>query len=249
MASQAVLNFFAKLNRASLGVISNNPGNLVSDKWTQSLPGYRGANAKGFAIFATPADGIDALQLNLKSYDEQGLNTPFKIASTWAPAGQPGNNPIVYAETIAKQVGIGPYTAINLASPTTLDLVTEGIMLQENGLAPKARFKMSIAPKVSMWLNIAYLILAAIGTGALSLSGVVSGEQATQMVAIAGLLAGVLNIILHADSSSAPGPLAPPRPPVVVAAQKVADLPPNAPQALITATKSVASAAVADHVP
>ena len=99
MASQALLTFFATLNRSSLGVISNNPGNLVSNKWTQSLPGYRSMNKEGFAVFATPGDGIDALQLNLHSYEVQGVNTPFKIASMWAPAGQAGNDPIAYAET------------------------------------------------------------------------------------------------------------------------------------------------------
>src|ERR1700691_1561963 len=117
MASQAILAFFATINRSSLGVVSNTPGNLVSNSWTQSLPGYRSANREGFAVFATPGDGIDALQSNLRSYGAKGLNTPFKIASTWAPAGQPGNNPIAYAETIAKQIGVGPYSVINLADP------------------------------------------------------------------------------------------------------------------------------------
>jgi hypothetical protein len=249
MASQALLTFFATLNRSSLGVISNNPGNLVSNKWTQSLPGYRSMNKEGFAVFATPADGIDALQLNLHSYEAQGVNTPFKIASMWAPAGQAGNDPIAYAETIAKTVGVGPYTMINLGDQTTLDAVTRGIMMQENGLAAKARFEMSVNPKVSMYLNIAYLILAAIGTGALSLSGIVDAQQATQIVAVAGLLAGVLNIVLHADSSSVPGPLAPPDPKVVLAAQAVADLPKSASQATINETKAAATAAVTAHIP
>ena len=132
MASQAILAFFATLNRSSLGIESNNPGNLVSNKWTQSLPGYRSTNREGFAVFATPADGIDALQLNLHSYEAQGVNTPFKIAGMWAPAGQAGNDPIAYAETIAKTVGVGPYTVINLGDQTTLDAVTRGIMMQEN---------------------------------------------------------------------------------------------------------------------
>ena len=108
---------------------------------------------------------------------------------------------------------------------------------------------MSVNPKVSMYLNIAYLVLAAIGTGALSLSGIVNGQQATQIVAVAGLLAGVLNIVLHADSSSVPGPLAPPDPKVVQAAQAVADLPSNAGPAVIASAKAAATAAVAAHVP
>jgi hypothetical protein len=77
---------------------------------------------------------------------------------------------------------------------------------------------MQINAATSMWLNIAYLILTAIGTGALSLTGIVSPAQATQIVAVAGLLAGILNIVLHAYSSSVPGPAAPPDSPNVKAA-------------------------------
>jgi hypothetical protein len=108
---------------------------------------------------------------------------------------------------------------------------------------------MEISATTSMWLNIAYLVLAAIGTGALSLGGVVDAQQATQIVALAGLLAGVLNIVLHAYSGSAPGPAAPSDPPVVRAAMRVADLPSNAGAAVIAAAKGAATAAVAAHVP
>ncbi len=108
---------------------------------------------------------------------------------------------------------------------------------------------MQVSATVSMWLNIAYLVLAAIGTGALSLGGVVDAQQATQIVALAGLLAGVLNIVLHAYSGSTPGPAAPPDSKAVVAAMKVQDLSPSATAAQISAIKDAAKAAITAHVP
>jgi hypothetical protein len=100
-----------------------------------------------------------------------------------------------------------------------------------------------------MWLNIAYIILTAIGTGTLSLTGIVDAQQATQIVAFAGLLAGIINIVMHAYSSSAPGPAAPADPPVVRAAERVAALSADANPAIIAQTKAAATAAVAAHTP
>jgi hypothetical protein len=255
MASQALLAFFATLNRSSLGVVSNNPGNLVSNSWTQSLPGYRSRNLEGFAVFATPGDGIDALQLNLRSYGDKGLNTPFKIASAWAPEGQPGNDPIAYAETIAKQVGVGPYAVINLASQATLDAVTMGIMLQENGTAAKARFAMgfSIDPNVKGYINLVVAVCGVIATiGVHAFPDYLPAGAAADIVQTAALIFAIyggLNTAGNFLSSSQPGLLAPPDPPVVVAAQAVADLPKSASPVAIDLAKLAATNAVAAHVP
>lgn len=64
----------------------------------------------------------------------------------------------------------------------------------------------SIDPSVAIWLNIGYAILTGISAPALQAAGV---ADAAQVVAIAALIAMPLNIIIHAFSSTLPGPLAP----------------------------------------
>lgn len=108
---------------------------------------------------------------------------------------------------------------------------------------------MSLDPKIAMWLKIIYTILTAISSGTLVLTGLVSPAAGTQIVALAGTMGVLLGIVMSAYSSSAPGPLAPADPPVVVAAQKVADLPSNAGPAVIKSAKDQAVAAVASHQP
>ena len=104
--------------------------------------------------------------------------------------------------------------------------------------------------QISPWAAIALNALWAVLTGltvpvvdALGFSG--HGEQ---IVAWAGVLAVPLNIILHAYSSSQPGPAAPPDPPVVKDAQALANMPPDAPASAIQVAKAIAVRAVADHI-
>jgi hypothetical protein len=78
-------------------------------------------------------------------------------------------------------------------------------------------------------------------------AGVATGIIST--CAFLNILLNALNGGLHLFSSSQPGPLAPPDAPVVVAAQKVADLPPSATPLTISATKAAAETAVANHQP
>ena len=76
---------------------------------------------------------------------------------------------------------------------------------------------MNMDPKVAIWLNIAFAVLTGLSAPALQAAGIV---DASQVVAVAALVAMPLNIILHAYSSSTPGPLAspdkpqPPAPPI-----------------------------------
>ena len=85
--------------------------------------------------------------------------------------------------------------------------------------------------------------------GTISLTGVVSSDEAVHITAYASLAVAFLNTVMHAYSSSTPGPLAPPDAPVVKAATQVADLPSDASAALISQTKSRAVEAVAAHQP
>jgi len=106
-----------------------------------------------------------------------------------------------------------------------------------------------ISPKLAIWINVVVALLTLVASGGLSLSGIVSPTTAGQIVTIAGTALAVINAVMHAFSSSTPGPLAPADPPVVVAAQKVADLPADASVGAIKAAKSAATSAVTDHNP
>lgn len=65
---------------------------------------------------------------------------------------------------------------------------------------------MQIDPKLAIYLNIAYATLTGLSAPALQAAGI---ANASQVVAIAALIAMPLNMILHGVSSSVSGPLAP----------------------------------------
>jgi hypothetical protein len=104
-----------------------------------------------------------------------------------------------------------------------------------------------ISPNVSVVLTIAYVILTGLSVPTLTALGFTT--SAPIILAWCGMIGTVLGAILHAFSSSAPGFAAPADAPVVVAAQKVADLPSNASAATISEAKSEARAAVSAHQP
>lgn len=110
----------------------NNPGNLVDNSWTQSLPGYAGAKGR-FATFFTPEQGAAALDRNLQSYGAQGIGTPLQITSKWAPKGDGKNDPVAYASVIAKNLGIGVNDPVNLSDPATRVNIGQSIALVEHG--------------------------------------------------------------------------------------------------------------------
>jgi len=122
---------FAGLNPDARGMKNNNPGNLVANSWTASLPGYKGSDGK-FAIFDTPQHGAAALDQNLTSYGSKGINTPLGIASTWAPAGD-NNNPNSYGARIATALGVGPNDKIDMTDPGVRNKVAQVIASVENG--------------------------------------------------------------------------------------------------------------------
>ena len=70
---------------------------------------------------------------------------------------------------------------------------------------------MSIDPKTTMIINIIVAILAAIVGGTISLSGIVSAEDAqiiTKWAAFVLSIYGVVNAAMSAVASNKPGPLA-----------------------------------------
>jgi len=90
---------------------NNNPGNITAGAFTKKMPGYLGSDGR-FAVFDTPEHGKAAQQALLRSYIARGINTPFKIASTWAPGSEKGNNPSAYATAMAQGAGIGVHDRV-----------------------------------------------------------------------------------------------------------------------------------------
>lgn len=83
---------------------NNNPGNIIDSPFAREM-GATGENG-GFAVFANKAAGSEAMRELLRRYGKQGRNTPFAIASKWAPKGHGNNDPEAYAKHIARRLGV-----------------------------------------------------------------------------------------------------------------------------------------------
>lgn len=112
---------------------------------------------------------------------------------------------------------------------------------------------LSIDPNIKGYINAAVAICGAvslIGIGAFPdyiPSAIAKGIF--QTASFIFLVYGGLNSAGNFLSSSKPGALAPPDPPVVKAAQAVADLKPSAPPLSVEIAKAIATRAVEDHRP
>jgi hypothetical protein len=95
--------------------LQTNPGAMVDNEYTRSLPGYAGASG-GFATFNTPQAGIAAQENMLRrSYVGSGINTVNKIIDKYTPASKenPEANRNNYKNYVAGKLGI------NLNAPIT----------------------------------------------------------------------------------------------------------------------------------
>jgi hypothetical protein len=112
---------------------------------------------------------------------------------------------------------------------------------------------MKFSPQIGVWLSAIAVVISVLAVLSPSaFPSYVSVGVATAIIstcAFLNILLNAVNGVLHLFSSSQPGPLAPPDPPVVTAAQKVADLPSNATQNQIIVAKAAAKNAVEDHQP
>jgi hypothetical protein len=93
--------------------INNNPGNLM-------YVGQAGAtkSPSGFAVFPTYDDGYQALIAQIQNYANRGL-TIDQMMNLYAPAPSAtcttacaGNNPTLYANTIATALGVDPTSTV-----------------------------------------------------------------------------------------------------------------------------------------
>lgn len=86
-----------------------NPGALEDGPFAKSQPGYRGSN-NGFAVFASPDDGIKAQETLLAKKYLRTPKTATQIVNTYAPAGDRNSaaSRKNYAAYIEDRLGLSP---------------------------------------------------------------------------------------------------------------------------------------------
>lgn len=117
---------------APRGIRNNNFGNLMALPNGHQWAGQVGTDPSGYAVFATPQDGINAATTNLQSYaNKHGINTVAGVISRWAPAGS--NNTPNYIHYVAGSMGVDPNQPLNMSDPNVQKGLTNGIFSFENG--------------------------------------------------------------------------------------------------------------------
>lgn len=113
--------------------------------------------------------------------------------------------------------------------------------------------RVSIDPDIKGYINGAVAVCGVIATLGVSVfPDYIPSPIAKGIWQTAGLIFAIyggMNSVGNFLSSSKPGYFAPPDPPVVKAAQAVADLPPNASAPAVQIAKAIAVRAVAEHQP
>ena len=111
------------------GIRNNNPGNL-------EFAGQSGATREQggggrFAAFSSMAEGLAALAAQLQRYGSKGIDSVQAIISKYAPAGE--NNTAAYIASVAKRLGVGAGSHLNLKDPNVMRELMAGITTVENG--------------------------------------------------------------------------------------------------------------------
>lgn len=100
---------------------NNNPGALM------------GSNGQ-LMKFPTVQAGQQALDNNLASYGQKGINTVQDVISKWAPASA-GNNVSAYVQDVASRLGVSPTEPLNMQDPKVRAALGRAIAIHENGRA------------------------------------------------------------------------------------------------------------------
>lgn len=100
-------------------------------------------SSTGFQQYATPEEGIKAIDENLKAYgSKHKINTLRGVISRWAPPSE--NDTESYLNFVSQKTGLKPDEEIDLSNPTIRHIISGPIVLQEQGLK-----KIKGAPQVS----------------------------------------------------------------------------------------------------
>ncbi len=113
----------AQSAKRTLADRNNNPGNI------------RPVGGNGFRFFESALQGWEAMKNQLMRYftgktTGRALQTIQDIVSTWAPAGD-NNDPKMYAQDVAKWMGVLPNTVLNLANPETMAALMQSMARKE----------------------------------------------------------------------------------------------------------------------
>jgi hypothetical protein len=101
-----------------------------------------GANT-GFQQFATPEEGVAALDKNLQAYGKQGINTVAGVISKWAPPNE--NNTQAYIADVSQRLGIKPDQPLDMGNPMVRQALGSAIAIHEQG--PQRLFGARPAPQ------------------------------------------------------------------------------------------------------
>lgn len=85
----------------------------------------------GFQTFNTPEEGLAAIDKNLQSYGQKGVNTLEGIISRWAPPNE--NDTAALIANASKRLGLDPKQPLDMGNPAVRQAVGTAIMLQEHG--------------------------------------------------------------------------------------------------------------------
>jgi len=137
-ATKAPPRIIPNVNRGSgpRSVRNNNPGNIEDGSLAKSMPGYAGSDGR-FAIFNAPQAGRAAQMALIRSYINRGYDTPWEIAHRWAPPKEKGNNPVAYANSIAKMAGVGVHDRVPMSA---IPLVANAQTMVEGGQRALSHF-------------------------------------------------------------------------------------------------------------
>lgn len=109
------------------GMRGNNPGNL------RSAPGV--ASVGGFAQFASPTDGLNAMAAQIFRYgNRDGLRTISGIVSKYAPSTENDTNS--YINDVARRTGFNPNARLNLNDPNVMAPLLSAMVAHEQGSQP-----------------------------------------------------------------------------------------------------------------
>jgi V8-like Glu-specific endopeptidase len=120
--------------------INNNPGNITKGGEAESYRAYAGKGNGMFAIFPDEATGFSAILSFLRKRQEK---TIAQMMAIYAPPddgspGNKGNDPVAYANYIAKSLGVPVDTKVKDLSDDRLNTFGKAIQRLETGPADKA---------------------------------------------------------------------------------------------------------------
>lgn len=117
---------------SSLGIRSNNPGNLRpgNHKWVGEL-----APVNNYCRFDTPENGIRAAAKNLVNQQRfHSLRTVHQIISKYAPPSE--NDTESYIASVCKRLSVDRDTVLDLEKPDALRQFLIAVFWHENGQMP-----------------------------------------------------------------------------------------------------------------